>query len=145
MTITLELSPEEVDRLREKAAAHGQSLPDYLKNVAERDAAPAAETNDFAAAQYRALIDAPVFVPDPEVVAQTVEAAGGEHTSLGRGLKEMLSRTPEQVREARARLFATARPARPLPPGKTLEDVIVGKWPGDETDEEIARALEDLS
>ena len=32
-----------------------------------------------------------------------------------------------------------------LPEGKTLEDVVVGMWPGDETDEEIFAALERLS
>lgn len=144
MTITLELSPDEEARLREKAAARGQNVSNYLKSMAERDAADA-EQDAFVAAQHRAMIEAPIFTPDPEAVARDVEAAGGEDTPLGRGIKEMLARTPEQVREARARLLATARPACPLPPGKTLEDVIVGKWPGDETDEEIARALEDLS
>ena len=37
------------------------------------------------------------------------------------------------------------KPARPLPPGKTLDDVVRGSWPGDESDEEINRALEELS
>ena len=32
-----------------------------------------------------------------------------------------------------------------MPPGKTLEDVISGKWPGDEPDEVVFAALEKLS
>ena len=37
------------------------------------------------------------------------------------------------------------KPRRLLPPGKTVWDMIVGQWPGDETDEEINKALEELS
>lgn len=134
MTITLDLSPEDEARLRDKAATHGQSVADYLKSIAQDEAAAEASLD-----AHRAIIEAPVLLPDPKTIAKAVQGAGGENTPLGRSVKEMLSRTPEQVREARARLFATARPARPLPPGKTLEDVVVGKWPGDETDHEVAR------
>lgn len=35
-----------------------------------------------------------------------------------------LGRTDEEVAEARARILAHSRPARPLPPGKTWVDVI---------------------
>jgi len=38
-------------------------------------------------------------------------------------------RTPEELARDRERTFAASRPARPLPPGKTLEDVIVGALP----------------
>ncbi len=101
MTITLELSPDEEARLREKAASHGQNVSDYLKSMAERDAADA-EQDAFVAAQHRAMIEAPVFVPGSEVIEKAVREAGGDYTPLGRGIREMLSRTPEQVREARA-------------------------------------------
>ena len=37
------------------------------------------------------------------------------------------------------------KPRRLPPPGKTAMEMIVGQWPGDETDEEIQKALEDLS
>ena len=37
------------------------------------------------------------------------------------------------------------KPRRLPPPGKTVWDMIVGQWPGDETDEELQRALEELS
>lgn len=37
------------------------------------------------------------------------------------------------------------KPRRPSPPGMNGLAYIAGKWPGDETDEEIDRALEELS
>jgi hypothetical protein len=70
--------------------------------------------------------------------------AKGEPTVEER-LQAMMDRTPEEVAADRARLFAAARKARPLPPGKTLEDVVVGAIPGEETEEEIRAALEELS
>ena len=55
------------------------------------------------------------------------------------------TRTPEQILADREDLMRTARLGRPLPPGKTILDVVVGAWPGDETDEQILEALERLS
>jgi hypothetical protein len=61
-------------------------------------------------------------------------------------IKFLQNLTPEMVAIRRARVYADAvRPGRPLPPGKTLEDVVVGQWPGDETEEEIHKALKELS
>jgi DNA/RNA-binding domain of Phe-tRNA-synthetase-like protein len=60
-------------------------------------------------------------------------------------LKRWTNRTPEQKRIDREELVKRARKGRPLPEGKTIHDVLVGQWPGDETDEQIRRALEDLS
>ena len=57
----------------------------------------------------------------------------------------MTERTPKQIAEARARVFAASPEPRPLPDGKTLEETVVGKWPGDEKDEEIQAALHELS
>lgn len=37
------------------------------------------------------------------------------------------------------------KPRRLPPPGKTAMQMVVGQWPGDETDEEIRAALEELS
>lgn len=65
--------------------------------------------------------------------------------AIQEGLEAYNRRTPAEIAAVRARLFAQSRPARPLPPGKTREDVIVGQWPGDETDEEIEAALAELS
>ena len=41
--------------------------------------------------------------------------------------------------------LADLKPRRLPPPGKTAWDMVVGQWPGDETDEEIRQALEELS
>jgi predicted DNA-binding antitoxin AbrB/MazE fold protein len=65
--------------------------------------------------------------------------------ALERAVARMTSRTAEEIEATRARLFAEMELPTPLPPGKTLEDVISGKWPGDETDEEVRLALEKLS
>jgi hypothetical protein len=64
---------------------------------------------------------------------------------LEQSLREILHRTPEEKAMMREALLAAARPAKPLPEGKTLEDMVVGKWPGDETDEVIEAALRELS
>ena len=37
------------------------------------------------------------------------------------------------------------QPRRQPPPGKTAMVMVRGQWPGDETDEEIRKALEELS
>jgi hypothetical protein len=57
----------------------------------------------------------------------------------------MKNRTPEEIESARTQAIKEYKPERPLPEGKTIFDVICGKWPGDETDEEVAEALRRLS
>lgn len=37
------------------------------------------------------------------------------------------------------------KPRRLPPPGKTAMEMVTGQWPGDETDEQVNRALEELS
>ena len=65
--------------------------------------------------------------------------------TLGAAITRMTSRTPEEIAAARERLLAAAPPPEELPPGTTIFDVMMGKWPGDETDEQIFDALERLS
>lgn len=79
-----------------------------------------------------------------------VEPAGDPgirmHSStLSRARFAMTHRTPEQIADAQALAMKTYQPLRTVPDGKTLADVISGKWPGNETDEEIEAALQDLS
>lgn len=62
-----------------------------------------------------------------------------------KGSHGFTNRTPEEVQEARQRILAASPPPRELPPGKTLLDVVEGKWPGTETDAEIREALDRLS
>ena len=72
--------------------------------------------------------------------------AGEERVDqLELAIRRLQNRTEEEILETRARILAACPPPRPLPPGKTLNDVIEGTWPGDETDEEIYQMLEDLS
>ena len=64
---------------------------------------------------------------------------------LSEGVKRIINRTPEQKLADREAAMKYVKKGRPLPPGKTLDDVMCGQWPGDETDEEVNRALEELS
>jgi hypothetical protein len=57
----------------------------------------------------------------------------------------MKNRTPEQIAATRERLRVGTTPPRPLPPGKTLEDVIVGQVDFGVSDEELARILKEVS
>lgn len=59
------------------------------------------------------------------------EAAAEKMTALIAGLKDR--RIPQTLDEL--------RPRRLPPPGKTAMQMIVGQWPGDETDEELQAAL----
>lgn len=83
------------------------------------------------------------IVPDTEAPAP--EPAPPVIDSLAEAIARLKNRTPEQVAADRDRLLALSPPPRPLPPGKTLEDVLAGLWPGDETDEQVHEALEKLS
>lgn len=73
-------------------------------------------------------------VPELQSTPQTLEER----------IQAWLNRSPEEIEAARAEVLAASRPPRPLPPGKTLEDVIVGQIPGDETEEELIAMLKDL-
>ena len=68
-----------------------------------------------------------------------------ETDALAEAIARLNNRTHEEIMADRARVLAASPPPRPLPEGKTLEDVISGKWPGNETDDEIAAALRELS
>ena len=76
--------------------------------------------------------------PDPDYDPDTLQRA----LAWLEGLK---NRTDEEIEEARRRLAEGSPPPRPIPEGKTLEDMVVGTWPGDETDEQINEALKRLS
>lgn len=65
--------------------------------------------------------------------------------ALDRAVAKMMNRTPEEAEAARARLFQQSRAPREIPNGQTLNDVVYGKWPGAETEEEVLEALEKLS
>lgn len=73
------------------------------------------------------------------------EAVEEEAQSLEAAIACMTNRTPEEIIAARERLLSATPPPRELPEGLTIFDVVMGKWPGDETDGQIFAALEKLS
>jgi hypothetical protein len=64
---------------------------------------------------------------------------------LAEELNWLANLTDEDKARILAEVLAASPPARPLPEGKTLADVLEGQWPGDETDEEVNEALKRLS
>jgi hypothetical protein len=76
---------------------------------------------------------------------EILERGVAEPTALDAAVFRMTNRSPEEIEASRASVLSGARPARPLPPGKSWLDVIAGQWPGDETDEQINAALDELS
>lgn len=69
----------------------------------------------------------------------------GRTSVLSRARRAMISRSPERTAEAQALAMDLYQPFRAVPPGKTLEDVVSGQWPGDESDDQIEAALQELS
>lgn len=80
-----------------------------------------------------------------EEVAGREAYVGGPNDAVKLAVERLTKRTPEEVLADRERILQSSRRGRPLPEGKTLYDVVEGTWPGDETDEEINKALEELS
>lgn len=64
---------------------------------------------------------------------------------LDAAITRLTSRTPEEIASIRQRILAANPLPRELPEGQTILDTIMGKWPGEETDEQIREALEKLS
>jgi hypothetical protein len=117
--VIVNVSPTAEKLLAEMAVRTGRPLPDLAASLLEEKLRelPLPNTDDDDT--------------DPDV--------------LQKAIAKLLNRTPAEVEAARARLFKASRPPRPLPEGKTLEDILVGQWPGDETDEQVYEALRKLS
>ena len=64
---------------------------------------------------------------------------------LNQGLEWLTHRGPDEVRSARERILGASPPPRDIPAGKTVLDMMEGKWPGAETDAEIRDALDRTS
>jgi len=64
---------------------------------------------------------------------------------LSQGLAWLTQRGAEEVRCARERILSASPPPRDVPAGKTVLDMMEGKWPGAETDAEIRDALGRIS
>ncbi|WP_395145528.1 hypothetical protein [Armatimonas sp.] len=117
MSLLLELPRETEEALRRLAEKDGLALDTFALNVLSRVARNRQETFD---ADY-----------DPGDLTEAV--------------RKIRTRTPAEFERNRAEAFAKSRPALSLPQGKTLTEMLVGKWPGAETDEEIAQILEAIS
>ncbi len=127
MTLTIELAPEELVWLRLRAAGRGQDAARYAADLLRRDLE--AEYEDAQTDEE----DRPMSTMDPEEKARFLAA-----------LIEPYRPTPERVAEKQAR-FAHLRPANPPTDGTNGMHRVFGHWPGDETDEQVADALEKLS
>jgi len=115
MIITIQLTDDEEDRLRAVAARQDKD------------------------AMRQALAEA--ALPEAERLLQEANRSD----PLSQALARLAARTPEEVARARDEARSALVPARPLPEGATLLETVGGKWPGDETDEEIAAALNRIS
>ena len=75
------------------------------------------------------------------------EARGGAEAldTLAQGLEWLTHRGTEEVQAARERILGASPVPREVPPGKSVLDVVEGKWPGSETDAEIRDALDRIS
>lgn len=67
-----------------------------------------------------------------------------EAETLDEAIARMTNRTDEERAAALAYTLATLRPRIPPPPGSNGMEFVIGHWPGDETDEQIEAALEEL-
>lgn len=79
------------------------------------------------------------IVPDTD--APPTEPATPKLDPIAEAMARLMNRTPEEILADRERILAASPPPRQPPPGKTWIDMVVGQWPGDETDEEIEEWL----
>ena len=117
--MNINISSETEKTLKELASQNGQDVADYAGAIIEKQV------------QAQKLFTNGKDEDDPD--------------ALSRALAKMTRRTSQEIAEAQAHAIATCKPRNEIPPGKTLFDMVAGKWPGDETDKEIEEALERLS
>src|SRR5262249_15733867 len=114
-----------------------------LKEIAEQMGARVADYAGFLLEQKLRENGAPHPVNGVEGATEKDEDTDPD--ALTRAIDELLNQTPEEVEQARLELLRASRPPRPLPEGKTFFDGVWGKWPGDETDEQVFEALRKVS
>jgi plasmid stability protein len=124
MTITL--TPDDGDlerRLREAAARHGMEAEQFARDLLART----------------------VFAEQPTPKLSEEDRIEHDEDTNPNALAEAIERlhlTPERRAAAIAHTLATYQPRNPPSPGTSGMDRVFGKWPGDETDEQVRAALE---
>ncbi len=116
MSLTIELSVETEVAIKELAAQSGRQPEDYAKDLL---------TEQIEIKRLQTDIDDPQY--------------------FSRALAQMKTRTPTETAAVREKMFRLAKPPRHLPENESIIDVVFGKIPGDETDEEVFTALQKLS
>ncbi|MBI3910863.1 MAG: hypothetical protein HY320_08005 [Armatimonadetes bacterium] len=119
MPIEIDFPPEVEARLQEEAARQGQAPADYVRDLVKRF--------------FFFLHDTDVAEAPADYVRDLVK-----RQLLMSELEALKERQPPQS-------LADLKPRIPPPPGKSWLEGVIGQWPGDESDEEIERALAELS
>jgi len=119
MTLTIRLTPEEEARLQAAAQSQGVDPADWAKWLLTEHLPP--------------------LTPEPGV------REGSGEDLLSEAVARMKRRTSEEVSDAQVRAAGFIRPGKPLAPGQTILEAVGGRWPGDESDEEVTDALRRLS
>jgi hypothetical protein len=117
MSLMLELPQEMESALTARAEREGVELPQLIARLLQ---------------QGLAIYDGK---GDPD----------GDPLALSRAIAQIRTRSPQEKEDISHRILAQARQPKALPQGKTLSDMVVGKWPGTETEPEIAQLLQELS
>jgi hypothetical protein len=121
MQLTIELTPEEVACLQAMAGKEGVEPAEYAGRLVR------------------------TYLPVISSESSTGASESSEADPLNSAIARMTNRSAGERAAARAHALTTYQPRRPLPPGKTFSEVVGGQWPGDETDEQVNTALEELS
>jgi hypothetical protein len=109
MSLILDLPQETEVALSERARREGTNLSQLVQRILEK-----------AALEKEIFYDAD---GDP----------GGDPDALAKAMSRFRARTPEELAADRESILASARPARPLPEGKTWAEVIRENWPGEDS------------
>jgi hypothetical protein len=89
------------------------------------------------------------LLPAAEARLREEAAAAGQEPSEYASVlmeRQLMRSALEALKDRpRPKSISELKPRIPSPPGTSWLAQVVGQWPGDETDEEIHRALEELS
>jgi hypothetical protein len=115
----------ELARMRRVAAQVGMTFEDYIQALAKI----AGKTPEDFLKQH----------------AEEAAASPGRPSAIEIAINPFAARTEEQILADRERILRTSRKPRPLPEGKTLDDVLAELQLDDDPEEEVLEWLEKLS